>query len=122
MGWTHTDENIAPIRHLTTCYAVAHLKAPNNTFGGYALASSSARTHDREGSSRRNRRRCSHVHTPAFCQPHSRRQHVMPLAQPISERNISHGRPLFNTNRMPARAARSLIRRGRPPLGLGGSG
>jgi len=49
MGWTHTDENMAPIRHSTTCYAVAHLRAPNNTFGGYALASNSARTHEREG-------------------------------------------------------------------------
>jgi hypothetical protein len=29
--------------------------------------------------------------------------------------------PLFKTNRMPVRAARAAMLRGRPPLGLGGS-
>ena|SRR5579884_1337190 len=70
-------------------------------------------------------RRCSsswwrRSHTPARCQSRSRRQQVMPLPQPNSRGNNSQGVPVCNTNRMPASAARSL-KRGRPPLGLGGS-
>ena len=61
-------------------------------------------------------------HTPAFCQSLSRRQHVMPLPQPSSWGSSSQGMPLFKTNTMPVNAARSVIMRGRPPLGLGGSG
>jgi len=64
--------------------------------------------------------RCRRIHTPAACQSRSRRQHVMP-EQPISEGSISHGIPERRTKRMPARAARSSTR-GRPPLGLAGSG
>jgi hypothetical protein len=45
----------------------------------------------------------------------------MPLPQPISCGSISHGMPLRSTNRIPLSAAR-LATRGRPPLGLGGSG
>lgn len=58
--------------------------------------------------------------TPACCQSRSRRQHVIPLPQPSSWGNISHGMPLFKTKMIPVSAARSLIR-GRPPWGLGGS-
>ena len=64
--------------------------------------------------------RCRRAHTPAACQSRSRRQHVMP-EQPISDGSISHGMPERRTKRMPARAARSSTR-GRPPLGLEGSG
>lgn len=45
----------------------------------------------------------------------------MPLPQPSSWGNISHGMPLFKTKTMPVSAARSVMLRGRPPLGLGGS-
>jgi hypothetical protein len=65
--------------------------------------------------------RCKRLQTPARCQSRKRRQHVMPLPQPSSWGSISHGMPLFKTNTMPVRAARSVIWRGRPPLGLGGS-
>src|SRR5262249_19792033 len=51
-----------------------------------------------------------------------RRQQVMPLPQPISWGSISHGMPLFKTKTMPSSAARCVTLRGRPPLGLGGSG
>ena len=64
---------------------------------------------------------CILRHTPAFCQSRRRRQQVMPLPQPISWGSISHGIPLRSTNRMPVSAAR-FATRGRPPLGLGGSG
>jgi hypothetical protein len=64
---------------------------------------------------------CSRSHTPACCQSRSRRQQVMPLPQPSSWGSISQGMPLLRTNTMPVNAARLLIR-GRPPLGLGGSG
>jgi hypothetical protein len=64
---------------------------------------------------------CSFFHTPACCQSLRRRQQVMPLPQPISWGNISHCKPDLSTNTMPVSAARSAIR-GRPPLGLGGSG
>ena len=46
----------------------------------------------------------------------------MPLPQPNSWRNISQGMPDFKTNTMPVKTARSVMLRGRPPLGLGGSG
>ena len=59
--------------------------------------------------------------TPAACQSRKRRQHVMPLPQPISRGRYSQGVPVLRTNRMPVRQARSGTR-GRPPLGLGGSG
>ena len=64
---------------------------------------------------------CTCSHTPACCQSRSRRQQVIPLPQPSSWGSISHGMPLLRTKTMPVRAAR-LHRRGRPPLGLGGSG
>jgi len=55
----------------------------------------------------------SRRHTPARCQPTSRRQHVLPDPHPISFGSICHGRPARNTNRMPVSAARSGTR-GRP--------
>ena len=64
---------------------------------------------------------CRRSQTPAFCHARSRRQQVTPLPQPISWGNISQGMPLLSTKRMPVKAARSGTR-GRPPLGLGGSG
>jgi hypothetical protein len=69
---------------------------------------------------RSSRMRCRRVHTPATCQSRSRRQHVMP-EQPISAGSISQGMPERRTKMMPAKAARSSTR-GRPPLGLAGSG
>ena len=50
-----------------------------------------------------------------------RRQQVMPAPPPISTGRYSHGIPVFRTKWMPVRQARSAMR-GRPPLGLGGSG
>ncbi len=58
---------------------------------------------------------------PTACQSRKRRQHVMPLPHPISRGRYSQGVPVLRTNRMPVRQARSGTR-GRPPLGLGGSG
>ena len=77
---------------------------------------------DRSASPRRSSSTwCSRSHTPASCQSRSRRQQVMPEPQPISWGSISQGMPVFSTKMMPVRAARSGTR-GRPPLGLGGSG
>jgi len=59
--------------------------------------------------------------TPAACQSRRRRQQVTPEPQPISWGRYSHGIPVFNTKMIPVKAARSGTR-GRPPLGLGGSG
>ncbi len=64
---------------------------------------------------------CSFSHTPACCQSLSLRQQVMPLPQPISRGSISHCKPVLSTNKIPVSTAR-LERRGRPPLGLAGSG
>src|ERR671926_47259 len=64
---------------------------------------------------------CRRVHTPARCHARRRRQQVTPLPQPISWGNISQGIPLLSTKMMPVKAARSGTR-GRPPVGLGGSG
>lgn len=67
------------------------------------------------------KRRWRRSHTPAACHSWSRRQHVMPLPQPISLGSISQGIPLRRTKRMPVSAARSGTR-GRPPFGFGFSG
>src|SRR5215212_6532846 len=76
----------------------------------------------RSASPRRSRRVwCSRSQTPASCQSRSRRQHVTPEPQPSSGGSISQGMPDFRTKMMPVNAARSGTR-GRPPLGLGGSG
>ena len=64
---------------------------------------------------------CSLRQTPAWYQSRSLRQHVIPLPHPISAGKYSQGMPVFSTNRIPVSAARSDTR-GRPPLGLGGSG
>jgi hypothetical protein len=64
---------------------------------------------------------CRSLQTPACCQSLSLRQQVIPLPQPISWGSISHCKPVRSTNKMPVSAAR-LEMRGRPPLGLGGSG
>jgi site-specific DNA recombinase len=68
-----------------------------------------------------SRTRCNCSQTPASVQSRRRRQQVTPQPQPISRGSSSHGMPLCSTNRIPVRAARSGTR-GRPPLGLGGSG
>lgn len=59
--------------------------------------------------------------TPASCQSRSRRQHLMPEPQPISRGSNSYMMPVISANMMPVNQARSGTR-GRPPLGLGGSG
>ena len=78
-------------------------------FAGTLLESSAARD-ESSWSASLNRSRStwwSVYHTPASRQSRSRRQQVMPLPQPISGGSISHGMPLFNTNRIPVSAARS---------------
>jgi hypothetical protein len=65
--------------------------------------------------------RWSRCQIPAACQARRRRQHVMPLPQPISFGKSSHGIPVRSTKMIPVSAARSDSR-GRPPFGLGGSG
>lgn len=57
--------------------------------------------------SRRSNSRWSFSQTPAFCQSRSRRQHVMPLPQPISKGKSRQAIPLLSTNRIPVRVARS---------------
>ena len=66
--------------------------------------------------------RCRSHQTPAACQSRSRRQQVMPLPQPISCGRYSHWIPVFSTNTIPVRHARSGTR-GRPAFCFGrGSG
>jgi hypothetical protein len=65
--------------------------------------------------------RWSRSHTPATCQSRSRRQHVIPLPQPISRGRYSQPIPVRSTKRMPASAARSSTG-GRPPRGFGRAG
>jgi hypothetical protein len=69
---------------------------------------------------RSNRTRWRESQTPAACQSRNRRQHVMPLPQPISCGSHAHWIPVLRTNKMPVSAAR-LAMRGRPPFGFGGS-
>jgi hypothetical protein len=70
---------------------------------------------------RSSRTVCKRCQTLARFQSRRRRQHVMPLPQPISRGRYSQGSPVVSTKMIPVRAARSGTR-GRPPLGLGGSG
>jgi hypothetical protein len=70
---------------------------------------------------RLSKTRCSLSHTPASCHSFRRLQQVIPEAQPIFWGSISQGIPLFSTNTIPVRAARSSMR-GLPPWGFGGSG
>ncbi len=61
---------------------------------------------------------CRRFHTPARCQPFSRRQQVTPEPQPISRGNIFQGMPERSTNTIPVSVARSDTR-GRPRPFLG---
>jgi len=60
-------------------------------------------------------------HTPCFCQACRRRQHVMPLPQPISWGRYSQGMPVRSTNKMPV-SVRRFATGGRPLLRAGLSG
>jgi hypothetical protein len=71
--------------------------------------------------SRSSRTRCSFTHTPALCQSRNLRQQVIPEPQPICWGRCSQPMPVRRTNTIPAKQARSGLR-GRPPLGLAGSG
>jgi hypothetical protein len=68
--------------------------------------------------SRSSSTRCSAYQTPASCQSRSRRQQVIPLPHPSSCGRYSHGIPVFSTNTIPVRHARSGTR-GRPAFFLG---
>ena len=46
-------------------------------------------------------------HTPAFCQSRNRRQQVIPLPHPISWGRYSQPMPVFKTNKIPVKTARS---------------
>lgn len=50
---------------------------------------------------------CRRCQTPASFHSKRRRQHVIPDPQPISCGKSSHGIPVFNTNKIPVKAARS---------------
>jgi hypothetical protein len=64
---------------------------------------------------------CKRSQTPIRFQSRRRRQHVIPLPQPNSLGSRSQPMPLLRTKIIPVKTLRSS-RRGRPPLGLGGSG
>ena len=59
--------------------------------------------------------------TPWSCHSWRRRQHVIPLPQPISCGKSAHRMPVFKTNRMP-RKAFWFGTGGRPPFGFGVGG
>ena len=52
---------------------------------------------------------CNLSQTPAFCQSRSLRQQVIPEPQPISFGRCSQPMPVFSTNSIPVKAARSEI-------------
>ena len=107
---------LAPICRVRACRRAPLLAATEALSRAARLKSMALRRPKRSSSTR-----WSVSHTPACCQSRRRRQQVMPEPQPISWGSISQGMPERRTNRMPVRAARSGTR-GRPPLGLGGSG
>jgi hypothetical protein len=67
---------------------------------------------------RSNKAQCRSHQTPASCQSRSRRQQVIPLPHPISCGSYSHWIPVFNTNTIPVRQARSEMG-GRPGFFFG---
>jgi hypothetical protein len=71
--------------------------------------------------SRSRRARCSLCHTPACCHSRSLRQQVEPEPHPISLGSQDQGSLVRSTKIMPRSTSRSETR-GRPPLGLAGSG
>jgi len=99
----------------------AGLLAP--LFAGTLAESSEARDQSSLSASARrcNNSRWRRSHTPARFQSRRRRQHVIPLPQPSSLGKSSQPMPLLRTKMIPVKTLRSS-RRGRPPLGLGGSG
>ena len=92
-------------------------------FAGTRAESSRARSQSRRSCVPRRSRQCwgRCSPTPARCQSRSRRPQVRPLPPPIAWGRYSQGRPVLSTKSIPLRAARSRMR-GRPALGLGGSG
>jgi hypothetical protein len=125
-GQRHTsavDHDMALRAQLTTIRRIlAGLFAPPGA-GTLALSSDARVQSIRPTSCSRCRRlHRTRLHTPACCQSRKRRQHVIPLPQPSSWGSISHGMPLFKTKTIPVSSARSEMLRGRPPLGLAGSG
>ncbi len=52
---------------------------------------------------------CNRSHTPACCQSRSLRQQLTPEPHPISDGKSRQRMPVFSTNRMPVKAARSAI-------------
>ena len=68
-----------------------------------------------------SRMRWRSSHTPRSCHSWRRRQHVMPLPQPISLGKSAHRMPVFRTNRIPRKAHWSGTG-GRPPFGFGIAG
>ncbi len=107
---------LAAIRRVGTCRRAPLLAATDALSRAARLKSMALRRPRRSRSTR-----WSLSQTPACCQSRKRLQHVIPEPQPISWGSISQGMPERSTNRRPVRAARSGTR-GRPPLGLGGSG
>jgi hypothetical protein len=71
--------------------------------------------------SRSSRAWCNLCQTPAWCHSRNLRQQVEPDPQPISLGSQDQGNPVRSTKMMPRNASR-LETRGRPPLGLAGSG
>jgi hypothetical protein len=107
---------LAPVGGVWPCVR-APLLAATDALSSAARLKSMAFCRPNRSSSMRWRR----SHTPARCQSRNLRQQVIPEPQPISWGSNSQGVPERSTNKMPVSAARSG-RRGRPPLGLGGSG
>jgi hypothetical protein len=97
--------------------------SPGPLLAGMLAESSEARDQSILSASARrwSSSRCSSFQTSARFQSRRRRQHVIPLPQPISLGSRSQPMPLFKTKMIPVETLRSSSR-GRPPLGLGGSG
>ena len=66
-----------------------------------------------------SRMRCILSQIPAFCQSCRRRQHVIPLPQPISLGRYCQGMPVLSTKMIPVKVLRLSIG-GLPPFGRGG--
>ena len=66
-----------------------------------------------------SRMRCILSQIPVFCQSCRRRQHVIPLPQPISFGRYCQGMPVLSTKMIPVKVLRLSIG-GLPPFGRGG--
>lgn len=119
-----SQRNTLAIDHHQVLRSLASLCFPDPRapfFAGMKVASTKDSSQSRIPSASNSERKARHMslRTPASCQSLKRRQHVE--GSGYSSGRSRHLAPVFRTQRIPSKQARSSAG-GRPPFGLGGRG